>query len=414
MIVVVPCYQGAATVGAVVRGARAAGLEVVVVDDGSTDDSGQVAEAAGATVLRHPGNRGKGAALASGFAWAARAGVDAVLTMDADGQHDPAEIPALRAAHAASPTALVIGVRSFAPEDMPTRSRIGNRISTWWISRFAGQNYRDTQSGYRVYPRSLFDVPLRSTKFDTEAELLLRAAKMKLPLVEVPIRTIYGPDRVTHFHGFRDTMRVIKLVFFSPLWSLVLAATLATLAGCATSAHAPGAVKPVHGSAPVMPVTQSWRTMRAEHQVRIEVKTASGPDAKTETKTIRGLLAVQRPDRFRLRALGPAGITLFDVIVVNGEVNVVQSLRDPNDPTMGRILESLVRDLEATYDLLPRPADRHIGRVGEEVVVEEPGLKVRETKTRFDIDNKNGNYKVHVDVVNVDKDVPLDPAMWSK
>ncbi len=409
MIVVVPCYEGAATVGAVVRGARAAGLDVVVVDDGSRDDSGKVAEAAGATVLRHPGNRGKGAALASGFAWAARHDVDAVLTMDADGQHDPAEIPALRAAHDASPQALVIGVRSFAAEDMPRRSRIGNRISTWWISRFAGQNYRDTQSGYRVYPRALFAVPLRSTKFDTEAELLLRAAKMKLPLVEVPIRTIYGPNRVTHFHGFRDTMRVIKLVFFSPLWSLLLAASLLTL-GCATSAHAPGKVVPVHGSAPVMPVTQSWRTMRAEHQVRIEVKTASG----VETKTIRGLLAVQRPDRFRLRALGPAGITLFDVIVVNGQVNIVQSLRDPNDPTMGRILESLVRDLEATYDLLPRPPERHIGRVGEEVIVEEPGLKVRETKTRFDIDNTNEHYKVHVDVINVDKDVALDPAMWSK
>ncbi|HWE31375.1 MAG TPA: glycosyltransferase family 2 protein [Polyangia bacterium] len=409
MIVVVPCYQGAATVGAVVHGARAAGLDVVVVDDGSTDNSGAIGEAAGATVLRHPGNRGKGAALASGFAWAARHDVDAVLTMDADGQHDPAEIPALRAAHAAAPTALVIGVRSFAPEDMPRRSRIGNRISTWWISRFAGRSYRDTQSGYRVYPRALFDVPLRSTKFDTEAELLLRAAKMKLPLVEVPIRTIYGPNRVTHFHGFRDTMRVIKLVFFSPLWSLVLAASLLS-AGCASSSHAPGKVVPVHGSAPVMPVTQSWRTMRAEHQVRIEVKTASG----TQTKTIRGLLAVQRPDRFRLRALGPAGITLFDVIVVAGQVTIVQSLRDPNDPTMGRILESLARDLEATYDLLPRPPERHIGRVGDEVVVEEPGLKIRETKTHFDIDDQNEHFKVHVEVGAVDKDVALDPAMWSK
>ena len=73
-----------------------------------------------------------------------------------------------------------------------------------------------------------------------------------------------------------------------------------------------------------------------------------------------------------------------------------------------------MRDLEATYDLLPRPAERHIGRVGDEVVVEEPGLKIRETKTRYDIDIENGGYKVHVDVVNVDKDVPLDPAMWSK
>jgi hypothetical protein len=110
-------------------------------------------------------------------------------------------------------------VRSFAPEDMPTRSRIGNRISTWWISRYAGRLHTDTQSGFRVYPRALYArLALRSRRFETETELLLHAARMKLPLVEVPISTIYGPDRVTHFHGFRDTIRVITLVFFSPLW----------------------------------------------------------------------------------------------------------------------------------------------------------------------------------------------------
>ena len=81
---------------------------------------------------------------------------------------------------------------------------------------------RDTQSGFRVYPEAMFDVPLRSTKFDTETELLLRAAKMKLPLVEVPIKTIYAADHASHFHGFRDTLRVIKLVFFSPLWALAV------------------------------------------------------------------------------------------------------------------------------------------------------------------------------------------------
>ena len=219
MIVVVPCYEGAATVGDVVRGARAQGLPVVVVDDGSTDGSGAAAEAAGATVLRHPANRGKGAALASGFAYARKRGADAVLTMDADGQHDPGEIDKLVAAHQRKPRALVVGVRSFAPEDMPTRSRVGNRISTWWISRFAGLRYHDTQSGFRVYPRALFGrLALRTRHFETETELLLVAAKRKLPLREVEIQTIYNPGHVTHFHGFRDTMRVISLVIASPLW----------------------------------------------------------------------------------------------------------------------------------------------------------------------------------------------------
>jgi glycosyltransferase involved in cell wall biosynthesis len=225
ILIAIPCYQGRARIQEVVLGARATGHPVLVVDDGSSDGSGPVAEAAGAMVLRHPGNHGKGAALATAFAYARRKGYEAVLTMDADGQHDPAEVGKLVAAHQREPRAMVIGVRSFAKEDMPRRSRVGNTISTWWISKFAGRNYRDTQSGFRVYPRALFAaVKLRSRRFDTETELLLRAAQMGLPLVEVPIATIYTSDRVTHFHGFRDTLRVIRLVIGSPFWHRVEAA----------------------------------------------------------------------------------------------------------------------------------------------------------------------------------------------
>jgi glycosyltransferase involved in cell wall biosynthesis len=217
--IAIPAYQAAGKVGDVVRGARATGLPVVVIDDGSTDGSGEEAGAAGAVVLRHPRNHGKGAALATAFAFAAGRNARAVVSLDADGQHDPAEVPRLVAAHRRDPRAIVVGVRSFAPEDMPRRSRVGNRISTWWISRFAGRPHRDTQSGFRVYPRALFaHARLTSRRFETETELLLLAAKMGLPLVEVEIATIYGPDRVTHFHGLRDTLRVLKLVLSSPFW----------------------------------------------------------------------------------------------------------------------------------------------------------------------------------------------------
>ena len=391
-IVVIPCYQGARTVGDVVRGARGSGLPVVVVDDGSTDGSGAAAEAAGATVLRHPANRGKGAALASGFAYARKLGADAVLTMDADGQHAPDEIHKLVAAHEADPTALVVGVRSFAPEDMPRRSRIGNRISTWWISRYAGVRYTDTQSGFRVYPRAMFDLPLKSTKFDTETELLLRAAKAKLPLVEVPIRTIYAADHASHFHGFRDTLRVIKLVFFSPLWVLLF-----VLASCA---HAPPPL------AADLPASTAWHTMRAEHKVTVE--------AGGQKRTLRGLIAVQRPDRFRLRALGPAGLTLFDIIDVGGQVTVVQAIKDPHASALGKILPSRAGDLSAAYDLEPRPPDRTLRREDGVTVIRENGREVRETPAAIDIDNTAGGYKVHVDVASVDKDVTLDPALWAK
>jgi hypothetical protein len=404
MIIIIPCFQGATTVGKVVSGAKASGLPVVVVDDGSSDDSSRVAEAAGATVLRHPGNRGKGAAIASGFAYAKKLGADAVLTMDADGQHDPAEIVALSAAHEKNRQALIVGVRSFAPEDMPRRSRIGNRISTWWISRYAGRTHHDTQSGFRVYPRALFDVPLISTRFETESELLLRAAKLGLPLAEVPIRTIYAADHASHFHGFRDTMRVIKLVFFSPLWIWLLALNLV---GCA---H-PKGFNVVHATAPVLPAAQSWHSLRAEHKVALDVTLASGEHDKRQ---LRGLIAVERPDRFRLRALGPGGITLFDIVDVHGQVAVLQSLKDPNSSSLRHILESLAGDLQAAFDLEPRPSERRIDKVDEGVIVEEKERVVRETPQTIDIDNKRENYKVHVDVSAVEKDVPLDPEMWSK
>jgi glycosyltransferase involved in cell wall biosynthesis len=218
--IVIPCFDGARRVGEVVRGALGSGLPVVVIDDGSGDDSATVAREAGASfVLRHPRNQGKGAALRTGFRFAFERGADAVLTLDADGQHDPGEIPALLAAHAAHPDALVIGVRSFAPEAMPRRSRIGNRISTFWIGRFAGRRFADTQSGFRVYPRALLALPsLRTRRFDTETELLLCASKLGVPVIEVPVRTIYDDDRVTHFHGLTDTLRVLGLVIASPLW----------------------------------------------------------------------------------------------------------------------------------------------------------------------------------------------------
>ena len=320
-----------------------------------------------------------------------RSGAEAVLTMDADGQHDPAEIGELVAAHARKPGALVVGVRSFAPEDMPRRSRIGNRISTWWISRYAGVTYRDTQSGFRVYPRAMFDVPLRTTKFDTEAELLLRAAKMKLPLVEVPVKTIYGAGHASHFHGFADTLRVMKLVFFSPLWALVFFA--------ASCAHAPRNDDPY-------PSSKVWKTMRAEQKVTIE--------AGGQKRTIRALIAVQRPDRFRLRALGPAGITLFDIVDVGGRVRVLESIKDPNSGALAKTLPSMAADLSAAFDLEPRPPGRKLGYVDLDGIglVEEPGRSVRETPQWIEIESKD--YKVHVEEVSVERDVALDPALWAQ
>ena len=239
VLVLIPAYNAAAHVADVVHGARKSGLPVLVVDDGSRDATSDRAEQAGATVLRHPANRGKGAALQTGFAYAEKHGFAAVLTLDADGQHDPDEMPALRAAFAQHPGSLILGVRSFDPRLMPRRSRIGNHISTYFISRFSHRRHSDTQTGFRIYPRRLFTLPLQTRRFDTETELLLWASKLAVPLVEVPIRTIYhsrghapapeasasaaqpaSADAVppSHFRNWEDTLRVIRLVVSSPWW----------------------------------------------------------------------------------------------------------------------------------------------------------------------------------------------------
>ena len=244
----IPAYNAEGSIAAVVHKVRTSGgsASVLVVDDGSTDATGSEAERAGAIVLRHAANRGKGAALQTGFAYVLAHGGQTVMTLDADGQHDPAEAAKLLAAAAAHPGSLIIGVRSFDPALMPRRSRIGNRISTFFISRFAGRPHRDTQSGFRIYPRRLLTAPLRTRRFDTETELLLWAAKLGVPLCEVPIQTIYhghggaagsaagtgataapaasetapaaGAVHKSHFRNWEDTLRVLRLVIGSPWW----------------------------------------------------------------------------------------------------------------------------------------------------------------------------------------------------
>jgi len=222
VVALIPAYQAAGRVEEVVRSVRDQGLDVIVVDDGSTDRTSDEAEAAGALVVRHPANLGKGEALATGFVVAFENGADAILTMDADGQHAPDDIPALLAAHQRAPTSLILGVRDLS--QMPRRSQIGNGQSNFWVQMFMGRwraddRLPDTQTGFRIYPASLLRrVRLRSQRFETETELLLWASKLEVEIVPIPIRTIYDDGHTTHFRNVTDALRVIRLVVSSPLW----------------------------------------------------------------------------------------------------------------------------------------------------------------------------------------------------
>jgi hypothetical protein len=147
--------------------------------------------------------------------------------------------------------------------------------------------------------------------------------------------------------------------------------------------------------------------LRSEQKVTIEV------DGKS--RSVRALVAVERPGRVRLVALGPAGITLFDVLADGTQVHVVRALQDPHDPQLGRIVQSMVGDLHAAYDLEPRPATRTVERHDGAATVTQPGVVVHETAQRIDIDDRTLEkpVKVRVDVLSVERDVALDPALWS-
>ena len=211
IIALVPAYREVQRVGDVVQGVLGH-LPCLVVDDGSGDGTAEAAEAAGATVVRHRQNAGKGAALKTGFAFAREHGYQGVVTLDADGQHDPAAIPAFIAA-AEQGADLVIGTRQdWAANGMPRSRRFSNGLTSAIISRLARCKITDSQSGYRyVSVAAWLAAAPETTSFDAESEILIRAGRLGFRIVEVPIPTIYGTE-TSKIKVLPETLRFIRLV----------------------------------------------------------------------------------------------------------------------------------------------------------------------------------------------------------
>lgn len=211
ILALIPAWNEASRIGPIVEKTRAY-LPVLVVDDGSRDETAAVAEAAGAIVVRHPQNRGKGVALTTGFAWALEHGYEAVLTLDADGQHDPADIPKFLAAYRAGARDFIIGRRDFGR--MPFPRFFTNPFGSWLLSKALGVRIYDNQSGFRLYGRRLLETLNRTTTgFEFEVEVIVQAVRQGIPIDWVDIRTIYDINKASYFHPIKDTLRFFKMVW---------------------------------------------------------------------------------------------------------------------------------------------------------------------------------------------------------
>lgn len=187
---------------------------VIVVDDGSDDGSADTLKGLDITLLRHERNRGKGRALKTGFAEAWRRGYKAAITLDADLQHFPEDIPAFIKAHEKSPGAMIVGCRDLKAEGMPGGNTFANKFSNFWFKVQTGLNLPDTQSGFRMYPlERLGRLWWLTSRYEAELEILVSQCWKGVKIIPVPIRISYAPEgeRVTHFRPARDFARISLL-----------------------------------------------------------------------------------------------------------------------------------------------------------------------------------------------------------
>ncbi len=211
--VLLPAYQEAGRIGDAVRSVLPYCPNVLVVDDGSTDETGREAGEAGATVITHARNLGKGVALQTGFRAVMESDFDCVVTMDGDGQHAPEDLPGFLQAYRESGARVVIGNRMADPRTMPLVRRLTNRFMSRLLSRHMGQHVPDTQNGYRLYGREVLPVLLATVSegFAAESEVLLDLSDAGERIASAPTRIIYGDER-SKIRPVRDTFKFFRML----------------------------------------------------------------------------------------------------------------------------------------------------------------------------------------------------------
>jgi glycosyltransferase involved in cell wall biosynthesis len=213
--VLIPTYNNAASLGQVLKDVLSYTGHVIVVNDGSTDDTTAVLdEFPEVQRVSYAPNRGKGIALRRGFRYARQQGYDYVITMDADGQHFASDLQVFHERLRANGDAIIIGARNLHQENMPGKNSFANKFSNFWFYVETGMKAPDTQSGYRMYPlKQMEKISFWCTRYEFEVEVLVRSAWRGIKIDWVPVQVYYPPaeERVSHFRPFQDFSRISVL-----------------------------------------------------------------------------------------------------------------------------------------------------------------------------------------------------------
>jgi glycosyltransferase involved in cell wall biosynthesis len=213
ILLVIPTYNNANTIVDVASKAVKTGYNVLVINDGSTDKTKTIIEGLPVFKVEHLTNKGKGSAILTAAKWASGNNYTHIITIDADGQHTPSDIPKFITQVKKNPLSIIVGTRNFSSTDVPTKSRFGRKFSNFWLKAACGTTIADTQSGFRAYPVDpLLKLKLNDTGYNFEIEVLAKAVWAGLPLESVDISVHYSAatKQASHFDPLLDNIRISK------------------------------------------------------------------------------------------------------------------------------------------------------------------------------------------------------------
>jgi glycosyltransferase involved in cell wall biosynthesis len=210
--VIIPAHNESREISRLVKEVKELTPDILVVDDGSTDNTAGIASAAGAEVLKNQINTGKGSCLRKGFYHAIVNNFEAVVTMDGDGQHLPQDLKSFLSLAEASKGDILIGNRMQHTENMPLIRILTNKFMSWLISRLCQQDIPDTQCGFRLIKRPVLEkIELETSKYEIETEILIKAAQAGFKIESVPISTVYRGEK-SQINPLTDTLRFFKFL----------------------------------------------------------------------------------------------------------------------------------------------------------------------------------------------------------